>query len=460
MPYLILSKRSAHYRVFLFTDSARIGRAESCDITLNDPEDRLVSRLHAVIEQKGDGFILHDKSTNGTFIHGERADHSPLVHGDSFQIADYRFTFLNGSAVERIDQDHVHEPAESTDAQTEDETLVFDGDGSSDGDILKAALYLQGIVVESDTMLALYRDIHAVAAINVPVLILGEPGTGKEKVARTLHRISGFPGKFIPLNCSAIPDGIFESELFGSVKGAFHDATDKPGKLELAHQGTVLLDEIGDMSPALQPKLLRFLEDKEVTRLGDTRTKRVDVRVVAASNQDLGAMIEKGTFREDLFHRLACIRLVIPPLRARKEEIPALSGFFLEQFAREHSWDVPRLSNQALDLLMAHNWPGNIRELMNALLSASIQARGRTILPIHFPQITGGLKASKTSTGETFPAMTDVEKVHILEALEATGGNKRETARLLGISRDTLYRKMKKYGIPLASQRISDTAGP
>ena len=447
MPYLILSKRSAHYRVFLFSTRARIGRAESSDIILNDPEDRLVSRLHAVIEQQDGHYVLIDKSTNGTVFRGERAERWVLSHSDTFEIADYRFTFLDSTAVERIDSKEETARSSEAESQSDDETLVV-GWGEFDGtSSLKAALYLQGIVVESEKTIALYRDIQAVAGLNVPVLIQGEPGTGKEKVARTLHRMSGLTGKFIPLNCSAIPEGIFESELFGSVKGAFHNATDKEGKLELAHNGTVLLDEIGDMNLALQPKLLRFLEDKEVTRLGDNRTKRVEVRVVAASNQDLVSMTEQGTFREDLYHRLACVRLLVPPLRERKEEIPALADYFLKQLAQEHAWNVPSLSSKALDLLMAYHWPGNVRELINALLNASVQVRGKTILPVHLSAISAGAKTEKARAGAAFPAMTDMEKEHILGALKTSGGNKREAAKLLGISRDTLYRKMKKYAI-------------
>ncbi len=190
-------------------------------------------------------------------------------------------------------------------------------------------------IIHSETMLRLYEDIRTIGPINVPVLILGEAGTGKELVASALHSFSNRQGTYVTLNCSAIPEGIFESELFGSVKGAFHNAVDKPGKLEMAHSGTIFLDEIGDMDLALQPKLLRFLENREITRLGDTRVKKLDVRVVAATNQDLGKMMQEKNFREDFFQRLSCFVLKVPPLRERKEDISLLINYFTNKFCQE-----------------------------------------------------------------------------------------------------------------------------
>ncbi len=449
MPYLIQCKHSKNYKVFLFSNSASMGRGESNDIVLADPDDLLVSRRHAEIEQRSGRFVLTDSSTNGTLFHGGRVEQVDLQHGDSFEIADYRFTFVDNRAVERIGNNRAKASSSERAELEGDETLVAGEEDLDSEGALKAVLYLDGIVVESEPMIALYRDVLAVAGINVPVLIRGEPGTGKERVALTLHRHSKATGQFVPLNCSAIPETLFESELFGSVKGAFSNAQDKPGKLELAQKGTILLDEIGDMNLSIQPKLLRFLEDKLVTRLGDNRARPVDVRVVAASNQDLDSMTQAGTFREDLYHRLACIRLDIPPLRKRKEDIPALTGFYLEQFAEQHPWKVPDVSNEAMNVLLAWDWPGNVRELMNVLLTASVQVRGKRIRPEHLSSISKAEKGLEPSRIASFPAMTDVEKEHILDALKNTGGNKREAARKLGISRDTLYRKIKKYEIPL-----------
>lgn len=447
MPYLIQSKQSKNYRVFLFSNRVRIGRGESNDIVLKEPDDLLVSRRHARIDEKDGAFVLTDTSTNGTLIDGRRIDRLEIQHGTSFEIAGYRFTFVDNRAVERIEQADGEETGSERADPGEDETLDAGGEALDSVGALKTSLYFDGIVVESEIMIALYQDVLAVAGINVPVLIRGEPGTGKEKVAWTLHRCSRAPGTFVPLNCSAIPETLFESELFGSVKGAFSNAQDKAGKLELADRGTILLDEIGDMNLSIQPKLLRFLEDKLVSRLGDNRTRQVDVRVVAASNQDLKAMTRAGTFREDLYHRLACIQLDIPPLRKRKEEIPALTDFFLKRFAAQHHWEVPAVSDAAMNLLMEWDWPGNIRELTNALLSGSIQARGKLLRPEHLSAIEG--EAGRSEPEGAFPAMADMEREHILESLEKTGGNKREAARKLGISRDTLYRKMKKYDIPI-----------
>lgn len=435
----------------MFQGAAWFGRADDNDIVLNEPEDRLVSRRHARIEEINGSFMLLDESTNGTFINGLRLE-APvkLGHGDSFEIADYRFTFLENQAVKQIDHRRDGRPRAFEESLREDEeTLVVERDELDDPAELKANLLQDDIIVESEKMIALYRDVMAVAGINVPVLIRGEPGTGKERVARTLHRLSGSPGEFVPLNCSAIPEALFESELFGSVKGAFHNAQDKPGKLELAHNGTILLDEIGDMNLSIQPKLLRFLEDKLLTRLGDNRTRNVDVRVLSASNQDLEAMITNGSFRSDLYHRLACIRLEIPPLRERKEEIPRLTTFFLQKFADEHQWDPPPVSNDAMNALLSWDWPGNVRELMNVLLNASIQARGKPLSLEHLTSIKEESGARPSAPSGSFPAMKDVEKRHILDALEATGGNKRKAARILGVSRDTLYRRMKEFGIPI-----------
>ena len=447
MPHLVMSKELRNYKVFRFSGVVRIGRAEENDIVLNEPGDTAVSRHHACVEQRGDEYVLFDRSVNGTFVDNRKIEHCLLTQGTAFQIIDYVFTFVDDSAVKRIDQHRPKGQAEPTrdDSGQGTQTLVICRSDRDEETPLKRRLFDDGIIVESDTMLSLYQDVQAIAGVNVPVLILGEPGTGKEHVAHALHSFSRAPGKFVPLNCSAIPEGIFESELFGSVKGAFHNASDKPGKLELANRGTIFLDEIGDMSKSLQPKLLRFIEDKEVTRLGDTKARKISVRVVAATNQDLEAMIKGRTFRKDLYYRLACIKLEIPPLRKRKEDIVPLTAFFLSKFAKEHHWKVPGISDRALKMLMEYHWPGNIRELINVLLGVSIQVQGQTIQPSHLSMLsaetTGGREPGP------FPDIGEVEKGHIIDALEKTGWNKKQAAGLLGISRNTLYRKMKQYNI-------------
>jgi transcriptional regulator with PAS, ATPase and Fis domain len=296
-------------------------------------------------------------------------------------------------------------------------------------------------------MIRLYRDAKTVAGIHVPVLILGEPGVGKEHIAHAVHNYSSAEGNFIALNCSSIPEGLFESELFGSVKGAFNTAVDKPGKLELADRGTIFLDEIGDMGLSLQPKLLRFIEDHEITRLGDTKPRKVKARVVAATNQDLKAMMAQNTFREDFYQRLACIKLEVPPLRERREDIPPLSEFFLKRFSKEQGWKTPSLSPSAIKLLADYHWPGNIRELRNTLLGAMIQVGGKTIYPRHLSAVSEELREASRKPDRSFLSIEEMEKKHIEDALEQAAWNKTEAAKLLGISRDTLYNKITKYKI-------------
>jgi transcriptional regulator with PAS, ATPase and Fis domain len=253
----------------------------------------------------------------------------------------------------------------------------------------------------------------------------------------------------VPLNCSAIPEGIFESELFGSVKGAFHEAVNKPGKLEMAHDGTMFLDEIGDMSLTLQPKLLRFLEDKLVTRLGETKTKKVNVRVVAATNQNLDALMAEKMFRADLYQRLACVILKIPPLRERTEDIPPLTRFFIRSFASEHGLREPRLTEEAQHLLVSHDWPGNVRELRNVLVSCMVRSRGELITAGHLWAESKEMPQQPVAAAREpgFASLQEIEKKHIEEALRQAGGNKLQAAKLLGISRDTLYKKIEKYGL-------------
>lgn len=302
-------------------------------------------------------------------------------------------------------------------------------------------------IVRSEKMVKLYEDIRTIAAINVPVFIQGEAGSGKEHVASALHSFSRRKGSYIPLNCAAIPEGIFESELFGSKKGAYHEAIDKPGKLELAEGGTLFLDEVADMSLTLQPKLLRFLENGEITRLGDTRTRKLDVRVVTATNRDVAAMIRSNQFRDDLFQRLSCFTLKVPPLRERVEDIEPLVRYFLGKFCAEYHWQEPRVADSALQLLTQYPWPGNVRQLRNILLRLTVQSQGRPITEREVLGVSEEFGAMEPARLEVFPSLEEVEKNHIKAALERAGGNISDAAALVGIARSTLYQKMKKYDI-------------
>jgi len=302
-------------------------------------------------------------------------------------------------------------------------------------------------IIRSEKMVKLYEDIRIIAPINVPVFISGEAGSGKEHVAAALHSFSRRKGAYIPLNCAAIPEGLFESELFGSRKGAFHEAIDKPGKLELAEGGTLFLDEVADMSLALQPKLLRFLENGEISRLGDTRVKKLDVRVVTATNRDVADMIRAQTFRDDLFQRLSCFTLKVPPLRERVEDIEPLVRYFLAKFSAQYHWQEPRIADNGMELLLRYQWPGNVRQLRNVLLRLAVQSQGRLITEREILTLSEEFGAMGPVKIEVFPSLEEMEKNHIKAALERANGNISDAAALVGIARSTLYQKMKKYDI-------------
>lgn len=450
MPYLIVNKDSKDYKVYRFLTDVSMGRSETNDIVINDLE---VSRHHAHIAHEDGAFILFDQSVNGTFVDNSRIERCYLSHGTVFQIRDYWLTFIDDSTAVSIDQKAAEKWERSSfenDSTGKDTLVTIIGDVFEDeGQVLKDRLFREGIVVESEKMLRLYQDVQAIARINVPVLIVGEAGTGKEHIAHALHNLSNARGNFIPLNCSSIPEGLFESELFGCVKGAFSSAVDKPGKLELANGGTIFLDEIGDMNLSLQPKLLRFIEDRKVTRLGDTREKEVNARVIAATNKDLLAMINGEVFRGDFYQRLACIKLEAPPLRERIEDIPPMVDHFISKFSNDYNWKAPNISVNALKMLTDYHWPGNVRELKNVLLNVLVHSQGKseTIYPKDLSTVSEHLHEFKTKTEKPLFSLGEIEKKHIAEILERVGWNKTEASKILGISRDTLYKKMAKYGI-------------
>ena len=275
---------------------------------------------------------------------------------------------------------------------------------------------------------------------------------GKDLIARVIHEKSRrASGPFIKINSTAIPENLLESELFGYEKGAFTGASSsKPGKFELADKGTLFLDEIGDVPPATQVKLLRVLQEREFERLGGTRTVKVDVRLVAATNRDLRAALEEGTFREDLYYRLNVVPIDIPPLREHKEDIPDLTNLFLRKFCGESGRPVTTISPEATNLLLSHHWPGNVRELQNIIERACALAKTSRLEPgdIH---IDSSPRNKATTSGEGFlPAgmtLDQWEDDMIREALKRAGGNKSQAARLLGLSRNALRYRLSKIGI-------------
>jgi len=314
----------------------------------------------------------------------------------------------------------------------------------------------QNIVARSSKMQEVLALVERVAATNSTVLIGGESGVGKDLIARAIHQNSRrASGPFIKINSTAIPDNLFESELFGFEKGAFTGATmAKPGKFELADKGTLFLDEIGDVPAPIQVKLLRVLQEREFERLGGTRTLKVDVRLIAATNRDLRAALEEGTFREDLYYRLNVVPIDIPPLREHKEDIPDLVDHFFNRFARENGKDIHAITPAALKLLMDYHWPGNVRQLENIVERGVALAAGLLldVEDIHLDQ--RGPAAATLSAGEAgVPFLPEGmtlelwEDEMIREAMRRANGNKSEAARLLGLSRNALRYRLAKLGV-------------
>ncbi|HMK56525.1 MAG TPA: sigma-54 dependent transcriptional regulator [Dissulfurispiraceae bacterium] len=303
-------------------------------------------------------------------------------------------------------------------------------------------------VANSDAMIRIIETLEKVIPTKSNILILGDSGTGKGLLAELVHCNSPRRDKpFICINCSAIPEGLLESELFGYRKGAFTGAvSDKVGLIALAHQGTLFLDEIGDMPINLQAKLLKVLETSEVYPLGDTKPRQVDIRVIAATNVDIESRIKQGSFREDLYWRLNVIEIKIPPLRERKEDIEMLADHFVKKMAAEHNKDIKGLDRAALDLLLDHSWPGNIRELKNVIERSVVLAEGPFLKVGDLPE-----KFHKDVTGKDVPRLkaylSEYEKNLLLQVYHSHNRNKEETAKGLGIDLATLYRKFKKYGI-------------
>lgn len=308
------------------------------------------------------------------------------------------------------------------------------------------------LIGQSPNFEALLRSTRIVASTEVTVFINGETGTGKEVLAQAIQKHSPRANKpFITLNCAALPEAIAESELFGHKKGAFTGAvSNQTGRLQAAHGGTLFLDEIDSLPLALQAKLLRFLESGEIQAVGDTQTQNVDVRIIAASNAHLPERIANGTFRKDLYYRLNVVPLEIPPLREREGDIQILLKHFMQHFADEHKLSVSSFGKSAKDCLNAYSWPGNVRELRNLCERLSILLAGRTIEEENLPYEVVKHVAQSDSIFKLPDLGIDLEKVEIdliRQALTRTEGNRSRSAKLLGISRDTLLYRMQKYSI-------------
>jgi len=315
---------------------------------------------------------------------------------------------------------------------------------------LKKKYSFGNLVGNSEAMVEVYKTIEKIKNSRATILILGETGTGKELVARAIHFNSVRSEKpFLPVNCAALAETLLESELFGYVKGAFTGAVrDKQGVFEVAHGGTVFLDEIGDISPRLQQILLRVLENGEIQPVGSTVRRKVDVRVVAATNRDLGNMVKQGTFRADLYYRLNVISLELPPLRMRTEDIAMLAGHFLRKYAAENEKAINDMSRDALQLLERYTWPGNVRELENVVERATLLETSREITPESLPEnIRNAPQAPPVNPDEDLQTLEEVGRTYIETVLKKTGGNKARASEILGINRTSLWRMIQRLKI-------------
>ena len=312
---------------------------------------------------------------------------------------------------------------------------------------------IPGLIGSSPAMEAVYRLTRKVARTGASVLLLGETGTGKEVTARQVHAASPRSERpFIAINCAALPETLLESELFGHEKGAFTGAhAEKMGRFELADGGSLFLDEIGDISMSTQVKLLRVLQEREFVRVGGTKTISTDVRIIAATNRNLREAMEAGTFREDLYYRLNVFPINLPPLRARREDIPLLVDHFIQVSCVHLGCMKPTVSDEAMALLASYRWPGNIRELQNVIERSVLLADGATLVPAHLPkEIIGDEPMAETPKGES--SLWGYEKALIVKALRENGWNQSKAARSLGISRDNLRYRVKKFNIEKNSQ--------
>ncbi|GIK17696.1 MAG: acetoacetate metabolism regulatory protein AtoC [Planctomycetota bacterium] len=303
-----------------------------------------------------------------------------------------------------------------------------------------------GLIGDSPAMQRVYRAVEKASATSATVLITGESGTGKELIARAVHYHSArAAAPFVPVNCAGIPEGLIESELFGHVKGAFTGAvTSRAGFFIAADQGSIFLDEIGELPLGMQAKLLRVLEDQQVQMVGSTRPRSVDVRVLAATNKNLATLVRRGAFRDDLFYRLNVITIELPPLRERGDDLTALVGSFLSKFAREAGKAAPRLSDRAWRCLREYHWPGNVRELENAIQRLVVMTDHEEVDAADLPSL---MRFSVPEHDAAPRTLAEVEAAHIRRILASVRGNKTQAAQILGIDRKTLRESLKRFGI-------------
>jgi DNA-binding NtrC family response regulator len=388
-----------------------IGTLPECDLVLTDPT---VSRRHAEVEERSGGYMLRDRdSTNGTFLDGVKVREAYLSPGSIIRLGQTEMTF--SPLEERID--------------------ILQSSADRFGELIGSSSPLREV----------YGILERIAPTDVTVLLEGETGTGKELAARAVHSHSRRASSpFVVIDCGAVAPNLIESELFGHEKGAFTDAVKaRQGAFELADGGTIFLDEIGELSLDLQPKLLRALDQRETKRVGADKPVTVNVRVISATNKDLDKEVKAGRFREDLFYRLSVVRVSMPPLRKRKEDIETIAGHLLASISSDIGKKITGLSPEALTALTAYSWPGNVRELKNVLGRAAALCDGKRIEAKDLFLSQG--KKTATFEGLSGKTLEEIEKSAIAATLKSVDGNKTEAAKVLGIAYSTLYEKMKKY---------------
>jgi DNA-binding NtrC family response regulator len=357
------------------------------------------------------------------------------------------------SAVEAIQKgaaDYLTKPIEIDKLRSRISTLLAEAEARKktlrlDQELIDAYQF-EGIVGRSPLMLEVYARIRRIAPHFRTVLVTGATGTGKELVARALHRLSpATRGPFVVCNCSALVDNLVESELFGYVRGAFTGATqDKVGMFEHADGGTIFMDEIGELSPAAQAKLLRVLQNRQVQRVGSLTPRNIDVRVIAATHRNLKTMVREGQFREDLYYRMAVVEISLPPLASRREDLPLLERYFIEKFSTEYNKPIAGLVRRAQTRLATYPWPGNVRELENVIGNACMMADGSLIDISDLPERLRGPLSEDLGGNDTFLSLEEVQRRHVLRVLEGVGGNKARAAEVLGIGRATIYQLLSR----------------
>ena len=449
---LIIEQAGGEPIDFTLAGVVTVGRGATNDVALEDPA---ASRRQSLIRADEDGFLVSDLgSANGTFLNATRVlAPARLESGDLITIGSTRLTFVSDRSRETVDE-----------GPADDSTRVRE-DARSGGVLLGASAAMED----------LFHLIEKASASPLPTLIEGETGTGKELVARAIHQSSRHgKGPFLAVNCAAVPENLLESELFGHRRGAFTGATgDHEGLFEAAQGGTVFLDELGEMPLAMQPKVLRVLQEGELTRIGEIRPRKVEFRLVAATNRDLLHEVEHGTFRGDLFYRISAFPIHIPALRERRDDIPILVESFLSLAARRQGKRVGPVSEPALRALIEFDWPGNVRELQNEVQRAvALASTGDAIGIEHLsPKLTAGGRPGADDTGEraellaanTAPtalgtaseggpgslrvARNAFEARYIAEVLEQQGGSVLRASRVLGLTRAGLYKKLKEFGL-------------